>query len=1083
MDKLALDSNSHNKDTTNLPFFIVGIGASAGGLEALEQFFSNLSSDSGLAYVVVQHLSPTHKSHMVELLSRQTDMPVQHAQNDTTVEVNTVYLIPPNKVMAIHDGVLKLADRSYGSLPTYPIDHFFESLANDRKERAMGIVLSGTGSDGSRGLREIKEAGGVALAQDPDTAQFDGMPRSAISTMVVDNVSAASKLPEVVINYASNPLFKKKEVKAPEPEVTDALTRILQLVQHYSGVDFRMYKTNTIRRRIEHRMGLKQIYDTDQYARYLEKSEDEVKRLYRELLIGVTRFFRDKPVFEAIEEIVVPDLFKTVIEKGHSTVRCWVPGCSTGEEAYSLAMLLHEEQRRIEQHVEVKIFATDIDPDAIVTASSGLFSGSVVADLSPERLNQYFIRKDEQYQIARELRQMIIFAPHNILKDIPFSKVDLISCRNLLIYFNPLTQQKVLSNFTYALKPGGYLILGSSEHISGKENLFSVIDSKKKIFKNKSTSPALLASDLVVREKSTWSTNLGSEITPSRPTSNALSDHLRESLAGYMPPSVVVNLNYSVLYFFGDTNQFLRLPVGLANLNILKIVPQKIRTILGTALHKAFKNGIKVVYPSLSITHDTDTTIFFDLIVDPLKVSDEVETALVVFRTLSTGVSERKEKTEYNIEEETRNRIQDLERKLEYTEESLQAAIEELETSNEELQATNEELIASNEELQSTNEELQSTNEELSTVNSELQKKVQELLEINADMDYLLDSTDLCTIFLDEGLAVRKYTPAATVHFYLQASDIGRPIYHFTHSFGDIDFRAISQYVLSSGTISEQELVDNNGRKFLLRATPYKTSDAAPRGVVLMFWDITDISESPDLISQRLDFQAKEFKQIQRRQDDLIYLTAHNLKSPLRTARQLVEKLTTRLQADQQTSLNRTLRELNAMNDSIDDLISYSRIGHFIEREESVDLSSLVHEIQNKLSHHGDVHVVAEKDLPVVNTLKRDLELVLYNVMSNSIREHGASKTITVSASTEDELTTFTIANTIPQKATSANEHIENIRFPVSKNHKSINLNLEIARKTIERNGGVLIHDEYLDNKYSYSFKWPIIALNKDAEK
>ena len=1064
-------------------FFIVGIGASAGGLEALEQFFSNLPADSGLAYVVIQHLSPTHKSHMVELLSRHTAMPVQHAKNNTEVNANTVYLIPPKKVMAIHQGVLKLADRGLGSLPSYPIDHFFESLASDRKDKAIGIVLSGTGSDGSRGLREIKEAGGVALAQDPDSAQFDGMPRSAISTMVIDHVSPASKLPEIVINYASNPLFKKKEVKIAEAEVTDAHTRILQIVLHYSGVDFRMYKSNTIRRRIEHRMGLKQIYDTAQYARYLEKSEDEVKRLYRELLIGVTRFFRDKPVFEAIESTVVPNLFKTAIEKGHSSVRCWTPGCSTGEEAYSLAMLLHEEQRRIEQHIEVKIFATDIDPEAIVTASSGLFTGSVVADLSPERLNQYFIRKDEHYQIARELRQMIIFAPHNILKDIPFSKVDLISCRNLLIYFNPLTQQKVLSNFTYALKPGGYLVLGSSEHISGKENLFSVVDSKKKIFKNKSSSPSLLASDLVVREKSTWSTNMGSEITPSRPTSNALSDHLRESLANYMPPSVVINLNYSVLYFFGDTNQFLRLPVGLANLNILKIVPSKIRTILGTALHKAFKKGLRVIYPSLSVVNEDESTTYFDLIVDPLKVTDEVETALVVFRTSSTGASPGEVKTEYNIEEETKNRIQDLERKLEYTEESLQAAIEELETSNEELQATNEELIASNEELQSTNEELQSTNEELSTVNSELQKKVQELLEINADMDYLLDSTDLCTIFLDEGLAVRKYTPAATMHFYLQASDIGRPIYHFTHSFGEIDFRAISQYVLTSGTISEQEISDTNGRKFLLRATPYKTSDSSPRGVVLMFWDITELSESPDIVSQQLEFQAKEFKQNQRKQDDLLYLTAHNLKSPLRAIRQVFEHLTPELSDEKIALLNRAMKEVNGMNDSIDDLISFTRIGHFITPEEEVNLPGLINEVREKLPTKNAVHILTDTALSTIKTHKRDLELVLYNIISSSLGKGEQEEHFTVSASTEDDMTTFTVVNESGNNGTTAQNIVKDISYPLNKRqqHNTINLNLEIARKTIEHNGGHLITNEHMADTNTYTFKWPTPqSLNED---
>ena len=822
-------------------FFIVGIGASAGGLEALEQFFSNLRQDTGVAFVVVQHLSPTHKSHMVELLSRHTKMPVQHAINETKVEPNTVYLIPPKKFILIQSGTLKLSEQTRNSLPNYPIDLFFESLAKDRQDRAIGIILSGTGSDGTRGLRQIKEAGGVALVQDPDTAQFDGMPRSAISTMQVDQITSPDKLPSVVISYADNPLFKASPLVQYAPiGSTDALTRILKVIEHYSGVDFTMYKPNTVRRRIEHRMGLKQIYNIDQYTRYLEKTEDEVKRLYREMLIGVTRFFRDKTVFEQIENVVVPDLFETAIEKGQSTIRCWVAGCSSGEEAYSLAMLFHEEQRRRNQHIEIKIFATDIDPDAIIAASSGLYSGSVVADLNPERLSQYFIRKDDHYQISRELRQMIIFAPHNILKDIPFSKVDLITCRNLLIYFASTTQQKVLHNFTYALKPGGYLVLGSSEHISGQENYFGIVDNKNKIFKNKNTHPSLLAAEMLVRDKSTWSTSVGGEIIPNRPSSSTLTDHLRESLATYMPPSVVVNSNFNVLYFFGDTNDFLRLPVGMANLNLLKIVPQSIRTILGTALHKAFKIGEKVLYSSLKMpSNDSTSSQHFDLLVDPLKVNDSIETALVIFQISSNAYTKSESPTNYNIEEETQSRIQDLERRLEYTEESLQAAIEELETSNEELQATNEELIASNEELQSTNEELQSTNEELTTVNAELQKKVGELTEINTDMDYLLDSTELSTIFLDEKLCVRKFSAPATAFFYLQTADIGRPIYHFTHSFVDVDFRAISETVLQTGVPQELEIKEKSDRTFILRATPYKTISTTPRGVVLLFLEIT----------------------------------------------------------------------------------------------------------------------------------------------------------------------------------------------------------------------------------------------------
>ena len=1067
-------SHEENGSVTNVelaPLFVVGIGASAGGLDALEQFFQNLPKDSGLAYVVIQHLSPTHKSHMVELLSRQTALPVQHAKNETPVEANTVYLIPPKKVMAIKGGILKLADRVSGPLPTYPIDHFFESLAENFGEKAIGIVLSGTGSDGSRGLRAIKEAGGAALVQDPSSAQFDGMPRSAISTMVVDDIAEAAMLPDIVIKYSSNPLFKKKK-PLPEESITDTYGTILQIVLRYSGVDFKLYKPNTIRRRIEHRMGLRQIYNEKQYIRYLEKSEDEVKRLYRELLIGVTRFFRDKFVFEQVEKVVIPGLFDTAIEMGYSTIRCWIPACSTGEEAYSIAMLLHEEQRRREQHIEVKIFATDIDPDAIVTASSGLFSGSVVADLSPERMAQYFIRKDEQYQIARELRQMIIFAPHNILKDIPFSKVDFISCRNLLIYFNSLTQQKVLSNFAYALKPGGYLLLGSSEHISSKENLFDKVDAKSKIFRNKSTTPSLLSQELVVRDKSTWSTKLGSEIASVRASSSVLSDHINEALANYMPPSVVVNLNYTVLYFFGDTNSFLRLPVGLANLNILKIVPKKIKTILGTALHKAFKQGTRVKYPGLTIVKEDQTITSFDLVVEPLKVSSETETVLVVFRTLHTSEAPSSNVIEYNIEEETKNRIQDLERQLEYTEESLQAAIEELETSNEELQATNEELIASNEELQSTNEELQSTNEELSTVNSELQKKVLELTEINADMDYLLESTELSTIFLDSKLCVRKYTPPATRHFHLQESDIGRPIFHFTHSFENIDLRTISENVLNSGKAQEFEISDKLANNFILRATPYKPTGLASEGVVLMFFDISSISSnSQTVIHKYMESQSREFLHQQKKQEDLIFHAAQNLKTPLRFIRLAVEQIdelhlndTTDKQSIDSADL---LRHIGSMNDTIDDLIIFAHPQNIYAPEVPIELGTLLNDIQEKITHHQDIKIVLENEPRPFKTSRSDLELVLSNLIGQSAIHDDEVNTIKIFAATKDNITTFKIVNA--SKADTSHTSSNAFLYPLSQNRPDIKL--EVAKKTVEKRGGSLLVDK---KGSSITVKWPI---------
>ncbi len=825
------------------PFYIVGIGASAGGLEALERFFRNVPPDSGAAYIVVQHLSPDFKSLMVELLAKHTSMEVTRADHGMEVRPNTAYLIPPKKNLTIANGQIVLHEQEPHHGLNLPIDIFFRSLAKEARERSVGIVLSGTGSDGMRGVRAIKEAGGLVLAQEPGSAKFDGMPRSAINTGIVDHVLAPEAMPETLGNFIRHAGRTTGDETPPIDSDQSEYGMVLEVLSRQTGIDFSFYKPATITRRIARRMTLVGIEQLSAYLTHLQTTPREVTALQKDLLIGVTSFFRDTDGFEALWTRALPAIFDRVPPGG--SIRAWTAGCSTGEEAYSLAMLFQQMVEERGQGYDIKIFATDVDRDAIEFASAGVYPESIAADISPERLSRFFLRKGDSYQIARPIRESVIFATQNILRDPPFTKIDLLTCRNLLIYLQPILQKRVLSLFDFALNADGFLFLGSSETVGDLADRFQVVDSKWKIYRSRHGGRPALRDALTMppvqdRLHARREAHSRTHATPARMDLQQIQDAL---LKEFVPPCVAVDEGQDLLHVFGDVSRFIRIPPGAVTFNLSKLIHKDFSIALGSAVQKALREGKEIHYHDLRLKA-TDPQTVFRLRVKPLPGTEETgPLALIFFEEEEARRSETPAET-VDVSEESQQRIHDLEHDLQHTRESLQATIEELETSNEELQATNEELLSSNEELQSTNEELQSVNEELYTVNAEYQNKIQELTELNNDIDNLLRSSEIGTLFLDADLNIRKFTPAAAKVVNVIQQDIGRPIIHLSHHIHGVDLVEEARRVLLTLSRTEKEVRAGPDQWCLMRVLPYWAEGVVGKGVVITFVDITALKRA-----------------------------------------------------------------------------------------------------------------------------------------------------------------------------------------------------------------------------------------------
>lgn len=823
---------------------IIGIGASAGGLEALQQFFRNMPGNSGLSFVVVQHLSPDYKSLMADILGKHTEMKVIQVENGMEIEPDTVYLIPPRHNMTIENGRLMLQDVEPGKL-NHPIDTFFVSLANEKKENAIAVVLSGTGSDGTSGIKVIKENGGLVIVQKPDTAKFDGMPRSAINTGLADFVLSPEATVDEILNFSSNPMIVKLHEKEVLFSDDETFSRIYLILKKSSGIDFTNYKRTTVLRRLERRMVVTHSASLSEYVNFLESNEEESNTLAKEILIGVTSFFRDGDYFEQLKHNAVYPIVRRTDEK--ESIRVWSAGCSTGEEAYSLAILFSEVMEETGLVRDVKIFATDVDTRAIEQAGKGVFTESILEDVSPERLSRYFTKKNEQYVVSKEIRRMIIFAPHNMLSDPPFGRLDLISCRNVMIYFQPVLQKTLFAIFHSALKQGGYLFLGKSETAGEYANVFQPVCSAEKIYIHKGegkleeiTPPAFHIPNV-----HTVSPRLGN--TSGRENANyELESSYIHYLEQFLPASVVLNEADNVIHFFGNYQDYMTIAPGKATFNFFAMVIGDLSLAASTALSQCRLEHAPVTYEGITVDSRSGRKTV-DLTVAPVRGKDNEDTGLVAVLFWENKSAEVKGITEkYDVDTTAARRIQDLEQELHESRDDLKATIGELETVNEELQAANEELLTANEELQSSNEELQSVNEELYTVNTEYQQKLDELTMLTNDLSNFLSSTMIGILFVDGNLNIRKFTEYVGREFQLMEHDVGRSLQIFAHSFPHEDIISDAREVLKSLMPIDREVTAMNGRYYTLRIAPYRTTENNIRGLVITIIDSLGMGEKPE---------------------------------------------------------------------------------------------------------------------------------------------------------------------------------------------------------------------------------------------
>ncbi|AKU12153.1 MCP methyltransferase/methylesterase, CheR/CheB [Azoarcus sp. CIB] len=819
-------------------FSIVGMGASAGGLEAFEQFFRRMPADSGMAFVLVQHLDPDHASLLTEILQRATTMPVVEATDHLIVAPDRVHVIPPNRDMAIFHGTLQLSVPDQPRGLRMPIDAFLRSLAEDRGEKAVGIILSGTGTDGTQGLRAILGAGGISLVQDPAGARYDGMPASAIRAGYATAVLAADAMPHALLAGIRRTARRREDRLAPA--AVGAMSRILMRLRTATGHDFSHYKKSTIGRRIERRMAQHDIEDIDVYARYVKENPAEIQTLFKELLINVTSFFRDAEAFVTLKREILPLLLRDKPEA--YVLRIWVAGCATGEEAYSIAILLRELMDEREQAFTVQIYATDLDEDAISAARTGVYPPNIVQDVQPDRLHRFFLKDDAGYRVRKEIREMVVFAVQNVIKDPPFTRLDLLCCRNLMIYLEPELQNRLIPAFHYALKPGGILFLSPSESIGNHTGLFTAQDRKWKFYR--ATHSVASARTVLANGLSRAADRRGKapeEVMKRAKETNFDELTRRVLLQSYAPASVLTDLKGNILYVHGDTGNFLRPAPGQATLNVVEMAREPLPPELRAAILHATSRGGGGATLGREVAVTTNgkvQTVSFSL--RPVQDTDTGETVLVIsFEEMSGAAPGTRKRSKRESTSLTNERIEALERELAYTRESLQATIEEQQASNEEMQSTNEELQSSNEELETSREELQSVNEELVTVNAELHAKIQQLTGMQNDMKNLLDNVNVGTIFLDEQLLIRRFTREAARVYRLIGSDVGRPLGDIKSELEGDDLLARAQTVLDSLIPYECELRTDRGAWYLARIMPYRTVDNVIEGVVLTFTDIS----------------------------------------------------------------------------------------------------------------------------------------------------------------------------------------------------------------------------------------------------
>jgi two-component system CheB/CheR fusion protein len=843
-----------SKGPNSHPCPVVAVGASAGGLEAFQELFRRMPADTGFAFVLLQHLSPGHETLIPELLAPLTPMPVRTVEDETVIEPNQIYVMPPHGTLTVDDCVLYLSKPARIRGRRSPIDRFFRSLAEDQEDEAVAIVLSGTGTDGALGLKAVKERGGLTLVQVPETARYDSMPRGAVLTGAADHVLAVEQMPARLVEHQKR--LRDRQGGSPErfrEEIVGYLGKICAILRRVAGHDFRHYKQSTLVRRVRRRMAESRSASVYDYVESLNNDTREVEQLFRDLLISVTHFFRDPEAFALLAAKVVPRLFEGKDADGF--VRVWIPGCATGEEAYSLAILLREHMGTLAAPPQVQIFATDIDAQAVEAARQALYPEGIAGQISPERLERYFVRHGNMYQVSREIRDLCMFSLHNLIADPPFSRLDLVSCRNLLIYLEGDLQKKVIALFHYALRPGGFLFLGPSEMVAGQPALFRTIDKKHRVFQSRDTvSRPPFSFPLSERGR------LGIR-PPEELQRRAVPRQLEVArtfetilLDSYAPACVVVHEGGDIIYFSPRTGRYLEAPPGTPTVNVVDMARKGLRLDVRTALHKAVNSRVVIVHENVPFELD-GTMQRVNVVVRPMpEMGDDPGLFMIVFQDVVTAAGEAHFEALAGEIVADDPIVRRLEAELRSTKDHLQATLEELESSNEELVSSNEELLSMNEELQSANEELQtskeelqSVNEELETVNSELKKKLEELDSANGDLQNLFQSTRLATVFVDRELRIKKFTPAAVEVFRLIDGDVGRPIADVTPRFQGEDLVEDIRRVLRTLAIQERQVhVEEAGAWYLLRILPYRTVEDVIDGVVVTFLDITELKRAEE---------------------------------------------------------------------------------------------------------------------------------------------------------------------------------------------------------------------------------------------